>query len=221
MQSVVMADQSGHVLFKAAGKVPVRSAAHDLKGMVPAPGWLAQYDWQSWIPYDQTPEVSQADIEKRGDDAVRDLSRKFDGWDRPDFRLSQSEIDACMAQLSEQDLSDIAFAQTQVRNFAQAQKDSMREIAIETLPGVTLGHKHVPISSVGCYVPGGRYSHIASAMMTVTTAKVAGVPRVVMVVPATGGAPRQPLSRADDFTRSTRARARTASSGAEAKATSR
>src|SRR5688500_13113222 len=102
-----------------------------------------------------TVETILADIEKRGDQAVRELSQKFDGWDRPDFRLSQAEIDACMAQLSEQDLSDIAFAQTQVRNFAKAQKDTMKELAIETLPGVTLGHKHVPISAVGCYVPGG------------------------------------------------------------------
>ena len=92
-----------------------------------------------------TVETILADIEKRGDDAVRELSRKFDGWDRPDFRLSQAEIDACMAQLTDQDLSDIAFAQTQVRNFAKAQKATMLELSIETLPGVTLGHKHVPI----------------------------------------------------------------------------
>ncbi len=134
-----------------------------------------------------TVEGILADIEKRGDDAVRDLSRKFDGWDRPDFRLTQAEIDACMAQLSEQDLDDIAFAQTQVRNFAQAQKDSMREIAIETLPGVTLGHKHVPISSVGCYVPGGKYPLLASAHMSVLTAKVAGCGRVVTCAPPFNG----------------------------------
>lgn len=134
-----------------------------------------------------TVEGILADIEKRGDDAVRDLSRKFDGWDRPDFRLTQAEIDACMAQLSEQDLADIAFAQTQVRNFAQAQKDSMREIAIETLPGVTLGHKHVPISSVGCYVPGGKYPLLASAHMSVLTAKVAGCGRVVTCAPPFNG----------------------------------
>jgi sulfopropanediol 3-dehydrogenase len=134
-----------------------------------------------------TVEGILADIETRGDDAVRDLSRKFDGWDRPDFRLSQAEIDACMAQLSEQDLTDIAFAQTQVRNFAQAQKDSMREIAIETLPGVTLGHKHVPISSVGCYVPGGKYPLLASAHMSVLTAKVAGCGRVITCAPPFGG----------------------------------
>ena len=130
-----------------------------------------------------TVETILADIEKRGDDAVRDLSRKFDGWDRPDFRLSQAEIDDAMHQLSDQDLTDIAFAQTQVRNFAQAQKDSMKELTVETLPGVTLGHKHVPISSVGCYVPGGKYPLLASAHMSVLTAKVAGCDRVITAAP--------------------------------------
>ena len=131
----------------------------------------------------QTVETILADIEARGDEAVRELSRKFDGWERPDFRLSPAEIDACLAQLSDQDLSDIAFAQTQVRNFAQAQKDSMRELAVETLPGVTLGHKHVPIASVGCYVPGGKYPLLASAHMSVLTAKVAGCDRVITAAP--------------------------------------
>src|SRR6187549_2183487 len=136
-----------------------------------------------------TVETILGDIEARGDDAVRDLSRKFDNWDRPDFRLSQAEIDACMAQLSEQDLSDIAFAQTQVRNFAKAQKDTMKELAIETLPGVTLGHKHVPISAVGCYVPGGKYPLLASAHMSVLTAKVAGCGRVITCAPPFHGKP--------------------------------
>ena len=134
-----------------------------------------------------TVETILGDIEKRGDDAVRELSRKFDGWDRPDFRLSQAEIDACMAQLSDQDLSDIAFAQTQVRNFAKAQKDTMKELAIETLPGVTLGHKHVPIAAVGCYVPGGKYPLLASAHMSVLTAKVAGCGRVITCAPPFNG----------------------------------
>jgi sulfopropanediol 3-dehydrogenase len=134
-----------------------------------------------------TVETILADIEKRGDEAVRDLSRKFDGWDRPDFRLAQAEIDACLAQLSDQDLHDIAFAQTQVRNFAQAQKDTMQELAIETLPGVTLGHKHVPIASVGCYVPGGKYPLLASAHMSVLTAKVAGCGRVITCAPPFAG----------------------------------
>ncbi|WP_421761110.1 histidinol dehydrogenase [Devosia sp.] len=134
-----------------------------------------------------TVETILADIEKRGDDAVRELSRKYDGWDRPDFRLSQAEIDACMAQLSDQDLSDIAFAQTQVRNFAKAQKATMQELTVETLPGVTLGHKHVPIAAVGCYVPGGKYPLLASAHMSVLTAKVAGCGRVITSAPPFNG----------------------------------
>ena len=124
-----------------------------------------------------TVEGILADIEKRGDEAVRELSLKFDKWDRQDFRLSQKEIDACKAQLTDQDLADIEFAQTQVRNFAQRQKDTMLELAVETLPGVTLGHRHVPINAVGCYVPGGKYPLLASAHMSVLTAKVAGSPR--------------------------------------------
>jgi sulfopropanediol 3-dehydrogenase len=134
-----------------------------------------------------TVETILSDIEKRGDAAVRELSQKFDGWDRPDYRLSQAEIDACIAQLSEQDLADISFAQTQVRNFAIAQKGTMQELAIETLPGVTLGHKHVPIASVGCYVPGGKYPLLASAHMSVLTAKVAGCGRVITCAPPFNG----------------------------------
>src|SRR3954464_14308438 len=95
-----------------------------------------------------TVETILADIEKRGDEAVRELSRKFDGWDREDFRLSATEIDACRDQLSQQNIDDIAFAQTQVRNFAEKQKATMTELAVETLPGVTLGHRQVPIASV-------------------------------------------------------------------------
>ena len=130
-----------------------------------------------------TVETILGDIEKRGDDAVRELSRKFDGWDRPDFRLTAAEIESCKAELSEQDLSDIAFAQTQVRNFAEAQKATMLELEIETLPGVTLGHKHIPINAVGCYVPGGKYPLLASAHMSVLTAKVAGCKRVITAAP--------------------------------------
>ena len=136
-----------------------------------------------------TVETILSDIEKRGDDAVRDLSRKFDNWERDDFRLSPAEIEDCKNQLSDQNLADIEFAQTQVRNFAQAQKDTMGELAIETLPGVTLGHKHVPINAVGCYVPGGKYPLLASAHMSVLTAKVAGCRRVVTCAPPFGGKP--------------------------------
>ena len=136
-----------------------------------------------------TVETILADVEKRGDDAVRDLSRKFDGWDRDDFRLTRAEVDAAMAQLTDQDLSDIAFAQTQVRNFAERQKATMLELEVETLPGVTLGHRHVPIAAVGCYVPGGKYPLLASAHMSVLTAKVAGCGRVITCAPPFGGKP--------------------------------
>lgn len=129
------------------------------------------------------------DIEKRGDEAVLELSRKFDNWDRTDFRLSQAEIQSCMDQLTEQDLTDIAFAQTQVKNFAQAQKATMTDLEIETMPGVTLGHKNVPITAVGCYVPGGKYPLLASAHMSVITAKVAGCERVITCAPPFGGKP--------------------------------
>lgn len=136
-----------------------------------------------------TVESILADIEKRGDAAVRELSIRFDNWDREDFRLSQAEIDACIAQLTDQNLADIAFAQTQVRNFAQQQKGTMLDLEVETLPGVTLGHRHVPINAVGCYVPGGKYPLLASAHMSVLTAKVAGCPRVVTAAPPFGGKP--------------------------------
>jgi sulfopropanediol 3-dehydrogenase len=136
-----------------------------------------------------TVETILADIEKRGDAAVRELSRKFDKWDRSDFRLSQSEIEACKAELTEQDLADIEFAQAQVRNFAEKQKATMLNLEVETLPGVILGHKHVPISAVGCYVPGGKYPLLASAHMSVITAKVAGCERVITCAPPFGGRP--------------------------------
>lgn len=124
-----------------------------------------------------------ADIEARGDDAVRELSIKFDGWDRESYRLTQSEIQDCIDQLSGQDLKDIEFAQTQVRNFAQIQRDSMKNVEVETLPGVLLGHTHVPVNAAGCYVPGGKYPLLASAHMSVITAKVAGVKRVATCAP--------------------------------------
>ena len=128
-------------------------------------------------------EATLADIERRGDAAVRDLSVKFDGWDREDYRLSQQEIDDCLNALSRQDIKDIEFAQTQVRNFAQIQRDSMKDVEVETLPGVVLGHKNIPVNAAGCYVPGGKYPLLASAHMSVITAKVAGVPRVITCAP--------------------------------------
>jgi len=130
-----------------------------------------------------------ADIEARGDAAVRELSEKFDNYAPPSFRLSGSEIDELIGQLSERELADIEFAQAQVRNFAQAQRDSMLDIEIETLPGVILGHKNIPVQSVGCYVPGGKFPMVASAHMSVATASVAGVPRIVASTPPFGGKP--------------------------------
>lgn len=134
-------------------------------------------------------ESTLADIEKRGDAAVRDLSIKFDGWDREDYRLSPTEIQACIDTLSTQDLKDIEFAQTQVRNFAQIQRASMTDVEVETMPGVILGHKNLPVNAAGCYVPGGKYPLLASAHMSVITAKVAGVPRVVTCAPPFNGKP--------------------------------
>jgi sulfopropanediol 3-dehydrogenase len=136
-----------------------------------------------------TVEGILADIETRGDEAVRDLSIRFDKWDRADYRLSPSEIQDCIDQLSAQDLKDIEFAQTQVRNFATIQRASMTDVEVETLPGVVLGHKHIPMEAAGCYVPGGKYPLLASAHMSVITAKVAGVPRVVTCAPPFGGKP--------------------------------
>jgi sulfopropanediol 3-dehydrogenase len=130
-----------------------------------------------------TVEGILGDIEKRGDAAVRDLSVKFDQWDRKDYRLTDAEIKDCMSQLSARNIDDIKFAQAQVRNFAEHQRSSMKDIEVETLPGVVLGHKNIPVNSVGCYVPGGKYPLLASAHMSVITAKVAGVGRIVTCAP--------------------------------------
>jgi sulfopropanediol 3-dehydrogenase len=136
-----------------------------------------------------TVEGILADIEKRGDAAVRELSVKFDNWDRKDFRLTDAEIKDCLSQLSARNIDDIKFAQTQVRNFAEHQKASMLDVEVETLPGIVLGHKHIPVNSVGCYVPGGKYPLLASAHMSVITAKVAGVDRIVTCAPPYHGKP--------------------------------
>ncbi len=130
-----------------------------------------------------TVEAILADIEQRGDTAVRALSIKFDRWDRTDFRLTKHEIDACMSELRARDIEDIKFAQAQVRNFAEHQKAALKDIEVETLPGVVLGHKNIPIQSVGCYVPGGKYPLLASAHMSVVTAKVAGCERIITCAP--------------------------------------
>ncbi|MDA0237016.1 MAG: histidinol dehydrogenase [Proteobacteria bacterium] len=130
-----------------------------------------------------------ADIEKRGDEAVRFLSKKFDNWDPKDFRLSKSQIEECLQSLPKQVIDDIKFAQTQIRNFAQIQRDSLRDVEVETLPGVVLGHKNIPVNSVGCYVPGGKYPMVASAHMSIVTAKVAGVKRIIACAPPYKGSP--------------------------------
>ncbi len=130
-----------------------------------------------------TVEGILGDIEARGDDAVRELSARFDGWSPPSFRLSPAEIEAAMSKVARRDLDDIRFAQAQVRNFAQKQKDALKDIEVETLPGVVLGHRNIPVNAVGCYVPGGRYPMVASAHMSVVTARVAGVKRIVACAP--------------------------------------
>ena len=136
-----------------------------------------------------TVEQTLADIEARGDAAVRELSEKFDRFSRPSFRLSDSEIEAAMAKVPARDMADIEFAQTQIRRFAEAQRASMTDIEVETLPGVILGHRNIPVQSVGCYVPGGKFPMVASAHMSVLTASVAGVPRIVAAAPPVKGEP--------------------------------
>lgn len=138
-------------------------------------------------------EATLADIEARGDAAVRDLSIRFDGWDRNDYRLSQAEIDECVGSLTKQDIADIEFAQAQVRNFAEIQRASISDVEVETLPGVVLGHRNIPVNAAGCYVPGGKYPLLASAHMSVITAKVAGVKRVVTCAPPFEGRPARAI----------------------------
>ncbi len=130
-----------------------------------------------------------ADIESKGDSAVRELSEKFDSWSPEQFRLTDEQIQACVDALDDSTRHDIEFAQEQVRNFAQIQRDSMKDVEVETLPGVVLGHKNIPMNSVGCYIPGGKYPLVASAHMSVLTAKVAGVKRVIACAPPFNGKP--------------------------------
>ncbi|TGQ28168.1 MULTISPECIES: histidinol dehydrogenase [unclassified Mesorhizobium] len=134
-------------------------------------------------------EAILEDIEMRGDTAVRELSAKFDNYAPTSFRLSESEIELLMSQVSSRDMEDIKFAQQQVRNFAQVQRDSMKDVEVETMPGVILGHRNIPVQSVGCYVPGGKFPMVASAHMSVATASVAGVPRIVAATPPFKGKP--------------------------------
>jgi sulfopropanediol 3-dehydrogenase len=136
-----------------------------------------------------TVEGILADIESRGDAAVRDYSTKFDNWTPQSMRLTDAEIAACIASLPKQAIDDIKFAQAQIKRFAQIQMTSFRDVEVETLPGVILGHKNIPIRAVGCYVPGGKYPLLASAHMGVLTAKVAGVKRVIACAPPYEGKP--------------------------------
>ncbi|MDD2134534.1 MULTISPECIES: histidinol dehydrogenase [Pseudomonas] len=134
-----------------------------------------------------------ADISSRGEAAVHEYSAKFDKWDPASFRLTQAQIDECLAELTPQQIDDIKFAQAQVRNFAQHQRNSMKDIEVETLPGVILGHKNVPVETVGCYIPSGKYPLLASAHMGIITAKVAGAKKVIATSPPFEGRPSAPV----------------------------
>ncbi|TIR26315.1 MAG: histidinol dehydrogenase [Mesorhizobium sp.] len=136
-----------------------------------------------------TVETILADIEKRGDAAVRELSERFDKWSPQNFRLSDSDIEQAIAKVSARDLEDIRFAQAQVRNFAEKQRACLQDLEVETLPGVVLGHKNIPVETVGCYVPGGKYPMVASAHMSVVTARVAGVKKIIACAPPFQGGP--------------------------------
>ncbi|MCZ8130846.1 MAG: histidinol dehydrogenase [Steroidobacteraceae bacterium] len=144
-------------------------------------------------------ESMLAEIGARGDAAVREYSAKLDQWAPASFRLTREQIEACYRELTPQAIEDIRFAQQQVRNFAQIQRDSMRDVEVETLPGVILGHRNIPVNSVGCYVPGGKYPLVASAHMSVVTAKVAGVPRVIACAPPFQGRPAPAIVVAMDL----------------------
>src|ERR1700690_4184576 len=146
-----------------------------------------------------TVEGILAEVETRGDAALRELSEKFDKWSPENFRLSPADIEAAMAKVSAQDIKDIRFAQAQVRNFAQKQRECIKDLEVETLPGVILGHRNIPVNSVGCYVPGGKYPLVASAHMSVVTAKVAGVQRVIAAAPPFEGRPAPAIVVAMDL----------------------
>src|SRR5215470_16581269 len=147
----------------------------------------------------ETVEKILADIEARGEAAVRDLSKQFDDWAPENFRLSPAEVERAVAKVAKRDLDDIKFAQAQVRNFAQKQKETLRDLEVETLPGVVLGHTHIPVNSIGCYVPGGRYPMVASAHMSIVTARVAGVKRIAACAPPFKGGPHPAIVAAMHF----------------------
>jgi sulfopropanediol 3-dehydrogenase len=146
-----------------------------------------------------TVEGILADVKSRGDDAIRDLSKKFDTWEPANFRLNAQEIERAISQVSKRDLDDIRFAQAQVRNFAQKQRETLQDLEVETLPGVILGHRHIPVNAIGCYVPGGRYPMVASAHMSIVTARVAGVKRIIACAPPHRGGPHPAIVAAMHF----------------------
>src|SRR6266508_6243338 len=146
-----------------------------------------------------TVEEILADVENRRDAAMRELSQKFDQWSPASFKLSASEIERSIGQVAKRDLDDIKFAQAQVRNFAEKQKATLQDLEVETLPGVVLGHKHIPVNSIGCYVPGGRYPMVASAHMSIVTARVAGVRRIIACAPPFKGGPHPAIVAAMHF----------------------
>ncbi len=146
-----------------------------------------------------TVEAILSDIAARGEAAVREYSEKFDKWSPPSFKLSESEIADCVRALPHGVIDDIKFAQTQIRNFALTQRAALQDVEVQTLPGVVLGHKNIPVNSVGCYVPGGRYPMVASAHMSVVTAKAAGVQRIIASAPPFGGQPHPAIVAAMHF----------------------
>jgi sulfopropanediol 3-dehydrogenase len=147
----------------------------------------------------ETVEGILAQVDERKDAAIRELSEKFDKWSPKDFRLAPAEIERAIAQVRKRDIEDIKFAQAQVRNFAQKQRESMHDLEVETLPGVVLGHRLIPVNSIGCYVPGGRYPMVASAHMSIVTARVAGVKRIIACAPPFKGGPHPAIVAAMHF----------------------
>ena len=147
----------------------------------------------------ETVEKLLADIETRGDTAVRELSKRFDNWEPEEFKLSEEQIQDCINRLDTRTLDDIRFAQDQIRNFAQLQRDSMKDVEEETLPGVILGHRHIPMNRVGSYVPGGKFPMVASAHMSVVTAKVAGVKEIITCAPPYQGKPADAIVAAQSM----------------------
>jgi sulfopropanediol 3-dehydrogenase len=146
-----------------------------------------------------TVESILTDVKSRGDAAIRELSKKFDNWEPANFRLDAQEIERAISQVSKRDLEDIKFAQAQVRNFAQKQRETLQDLEVETLPGVILGHRHIPVNAIGCYVPGGRYPMVASAHMSIVTARVAGVKRIIACAPPHRGGPHPAIVAAMHF----------------------